>query len=441
MQLEIGRFARTIENLTRPIDNAVNGVVTNLDALRISLGWARYNLENDITLANPAKLNAAERVFQIDSKAHKSAIDEYKSAHAEYMSKVYAATERVEQLFIREAELAISEPMVATARTAGAPTHLTLLEGLPPICVHPDSMPDIHSGPVLGLPDADVICDFDITYCIQDFQAQALYQHSELQNVQILLRPAVLGMTDNHPRFLAREEDLANYIGSEILEPVQAIIDKVNPGVLVQGQVGSATDHADYFIVVTVEAGRGSRRSAIPVEFKMPYGLAKAPKPRSRVDGAYSGESDFDYQMCMAGLPTADHGRLAIGEQLQAYMRVRDIVAHTPANIAGCLNGKYGILTDYNQTWVVEFEPLSTNSGNRSDDNLTESLNIIVSDRFVVGDVKPHMAFVYAYVVNVVVKNIQANPRTYSRAPVDIHRQDPGPVIAMESARRESSRP
>ncbi|KAJ2665750.1 hypothetical protein IW148_001509 [Coemansia sp. RSA 1199] len=447
MQLEISRFVQTVENLSRPVDQAVNDAMTNADALRISLSRARYNLENDITSADPAKFNAAERVFRIYSEAHKSAIAEYKrtyaeykSAHAEYTSQLNAATERVEQQLIREAELAISEPMVVTERTVNAPAHLTLLEGLPHIYVHPDEKPLIHSGPVRGLSDADATCDPDITYCIQDFQAQALYQHSELQRVQIPLRPAVQGKTEKHPRYLDREEDLSTFFEPEILKPVQAIVDKLNPGVLVRGQVGSAMDHADYFIVVTVEVGGVSRQSAIPVEFKMPYGLAKAPKPRSLVDAVKDNESDFDYQMRMAGLPTRDYGRLAIGQQLRAYVRVRNIANHAPANIAGCLNRKYGILTDYNQTWIIEFEQLSTNRDDRYDDDQTESLNIIVSDRFVVGNVKPHMAFVYAYVVSEVVEDIRANPNAYSRAPVDIHRQDPGPGRAIESARRESSR-
>ncbi|KAJ2658865.1 Multidrug resistance-associated protein 4 [Coemansia sp. RSA 1199] len=238
-------------------------------------------------------------------------------------------------------------------------------------------------------------------------------------------------VTTEHPWYLDREEDTATFFEPEILEPVQAIISKICPGVLVQGQVGSATDHADYFIVVTVEVGGMSRQSAIPAEFKMPYGLAKAPKPCGLVDAVKDNESDFDYQMHMTGLPTRDYGRLAIGQQLWAYVRVRNIADHAPANIAGCLNRKYGILTDYNQTWIIELEQLSTNRDDRYDDDQTELEYY---------NVKPHMAFVYAYVVSEVVEDIRANPNAYSRAPVDIHRQDPGPGRVMESARRESSR-
>ncbi|KAJ2497004.1 hypothetical protein GGH96_005436 [Coemansia sp. RSA 1972] len=433
MQLEIGRFVQTVKNLSRPVDQAVNDAVKNIDALRISLDRARYNLENDTTLATPANFNAAERVFQIYSEAYKNAIAEYsrayaeyKSAHDAYTSRVEAAAERVERLLNCEVELETSELVAATARTIGMPKRLTLLEGLPPIYVHPDAMPDIHAGPVQGLSVADAICDSDKTYYIQDFQAQTLYQYSELQDVQIILRSKDPDVSTEHSRYLEREEDLASYIEPEILEPVQTIIDKVYPGVLVQGQAGSATDHADYFIVVTVNVKGVSRRSAIPIVFKKPYGLAKVPKPRSWVDAAYSSESDFDYQMRMAGLPTLEYGRLAIGQQLRAYVRARDIAAQAPPNVAGCLNRKYGILTDFNQTWVVKFKkvstPSSTNRDNRNFDDWSEYLEINVSERFAVRNSMPHMVFVYAYVVSEVVKDIRAKPGAYSRAPMGIHR-------------------
>ncbi|KAJ2496604.1 hypothetical protein GGH96_005708, partial [Coemansia sp. RSA 1972] len=357
----------------------------------------------------------------------------YMNAHNAYTLRAEAAAERVERLLGHEAE------RVATTSMVGASTRLTLLKGLPPIHVHSDKAPLIHSGPVQGLSDADAICDLDFKYWIQDFQAQILYQHSELQCVQIRLRPSVSDVTTEHLRHLDREEDFANFFEPEILEPVQAIISKISPGVQIQGQVGSVTGYAGYFLIVTMDVGGVARRSAIPVEFKMPYGLAKAPKPRSLVDGAYSSESECDFQMRMAGLPTLEYGRLAIGQELRAYVRVRDIANQAPANVAPYLNHSFGILTNYNQTWIVEFEKLSVNSDDWNND-LMENLKIIVSERFVVGDAEPHMAFVYAYVINEVVKDICANPNAYSKAPVDIHRQDPGPRRAMRLKQRKSSR-
>ncbi|KAJ2658863.1 hypothetical protein IW148_004506 [Coemansia sp. RSA 1199] len=244
--------------------------------------------------------------------------------------------------------------------------------------------------------------------------------------MQILLCPPVTGKTENRQRYLNREEDLASYIQPEILAPAQAIINKVYPGVLVRGQVGSTMGHADYFIIVSVDVKGVSRQSAIAVEFKKPYGLDKAPEPRSRVDTIKNKESANDYQMRMAGLPTLEYGRLAIGQQLRAYVRVRYIANQAPPNVAGCLNRKYGILTDYNQTWVVQYKkvsaPSAANRDNWNIDDRTENLNIIISDCFVVGDAIPHMAFVYAYVVSEAAKDIRANPGAYPRAPVDIHR-------------------
>ncbi|KAJ2479990.1 hypothetical protein IWW56_002736 [Coemansia sp. RSA 2131] len=430
MQLEICRFVRAFENLPRVDGQTKNGELAHMHALQASRSLAVGNLKAVVDSIDEDKISTAMYVLKFLSKEYERALTMFESAHAKYMSAhnaytlhVEAAADRVEQLLIREDERAAT---VATAKPVSALTCLTLLEGLPSIHVHPDAMPDIHAGPVRGLSDTDATCDADITYCIQDFQVQALYQHSELQRVQIPLRPAVQGKTEKHPRYLDREEDLSTFFGPEILKPVQVIVGKLNPGVLVREQVGSATDHADYFIVVTVEVGGVSRRSAIPVKFKMPYGLAKVLKPRSLVDAAKDNVSAIDYQMRMAGLPTLEYGRLAIGQQLREYVCVRDIADHAPADIAGCLNREYGILTDYNQTWVVQykkvFAPFSANRDNRNIDDRTENLEINVSKRFVVRNAIPHMAFVYAYVLSKVVKDIRANPNAYSRAPVDIHR-------------------
>ncbi|KAJ2535507.1 hypothetical protein IWW43_001577, partial [Coemansia sp. RSA 1935] len=360
MQLAVCRFVRVVGNNIRLDTLALNEALKNTAALRTSLSQARSKLENAIGLADSVKFNTAERAFRIFSESYDRANAEYKRNLAEYMSahdaytlRVEEAAERVEQLLICEPEQVVSKPVVAVARTVGASTRQTLLEGLPPINVDPNSEPSIHSGLVQKLPDADVICDSYITYSIRDFQAKALYQHKGLQNMQILLGSPVSGKTEKHPRYLDREENLSSYFEPEIIAPVQAIINKVFTGVQVRGQVGSTMGHADYFIITSVDVNGVSYQSAIAVEFKKPYGLAKEPEPRSRVDGAYSGESNFDYQMRMAGLPTADYGRLAIGQQLRAYVRVRDIANEAPASVAGCLNRKYGILTDYNQTWVV----------------------------------------------------------------------------------------
>ncbi|KAJ2495954.1 hypothetical protein GGH96_006149 [Coemansia sp. RSA 1972] len=360
---------------------ALNGALTNTVAFGSSLSRAHTNLEVAIDSGVLAKVDGAECAFRIFLKAYECAIAEHRSTYAKYMidydtyiSRVEAAAERVERLFGHEAERAAT---VTTARTVGASTHLTLLEGLPPIYVVPNAQPLIHSDMVQEVPDADAICDPDIACSIQDFQAQTLYKHSELHNMKIQLRPAVQEKAEYCQRYLDQEEDFANFFEPEILKP-------------------------------------------------KPYGLAKEPEPRSRVDGAYSSESECDYQMRMANLPTADYGRLAIGQQLRAYVRVRDIAAQAPPNVAGCLNRKYGILTDFNQTWVVKFEQLSVNRDNRNFDDRSENLEINVSERFAVRNAIPHMAFVYAYVVSEVVKDIRANPDKYPQL-ADIHCFGPGP--------------
>ncbi|KAJ2658864.1 hypothetical protein IW148_004507 [Coemansia sp. RSA 1199] len=144
MQLAVCRFVRTVGNIQRLGARALNEAAINTTALRTSIGRARSTLEGAIDLVDSVKFDTAERAFWIISEVYDRANAEYKrnfaeytSSHDMYTSHVEAAAERVELLLICEPEQVISEPVVAEARTVGAPTRLMLLEGLPPINVDP----------------------------------------------------------------------------------------------------------------------------------------------------------------------------------------------------------------------------------------------------------------------------------------------------------------
>ncbi|KAJ2648993.1 hypothetical protein IW137_001156 [Coemansia sp. RSA 1287] len=442
IQLEIGRFVRTVEGLPRPTDQVANEAMIITNSLGASLGRARCGMDDAMNSADRAQLETAEQVFKVISKTYKSAqadykhaYAEYRSAHTEYVLQVEAAAERVERLLYDHIESAVT-----ARRGVNIQTSLSLLVGLPLIYVRDDAEPSIHPGTVQGFSDAHAIRDLNIGLQISHFQGQALQNFKGLQDVEIILRQAVPGVSTEHLRYLDREQDLASYFEPEILGLVQAIIHKVCPDVLVGGQVGSSGGHADYFLEVSVYVDGVSSRSAIAVIFKKPYGASKLPKPRSLVKAAETGESEFDGQMRLAGLPTRKYGRLAIGQQLREYVRVRDIASRAPADVADCLNREYGIITDYNQTWVVKFEPVSASSSAGSNDSSSnskyledidriENLLIRVSECFFVGNSTPHMAFVYAFVVSKVAENIRASLKA-----------NPKPRRALGSVRQRSRR-
>ncbi|KAJ2658866.1 hypothetical protein IW148_004509 [Coemansia sp. RSA 1199] len=406
-------------------------------------GQAVSKLQAAVNPENSTVFNEAMREFEIISKTYKRAYAEYKNAHDTHILQVRAAAERVERL--------LYSPTKSVATVTGemsTQTSLSLLEGLPPIYVRDNSEPSIHPGTVQGFSDADAICDPEVRFQISHFQAQAMQHSRALQDVKIILRQAVPSVSTGNLRHLDREQDLVSFFEPEILEPVQAIIDKVCPGVLVGGRVGYSNGHADYFLVVSVFANGVSRRSAIAVNFKKPYGASKEPLMRSIITDVEPGESEFDSQMRLAGLPTQEYGRLAIGHQLREYVRVRDIATRAPADVASCLNRDYGIITDYNQTWVVNFESISASPSASTNDNSnnnlegsdnssedmefidrTENLLIRVSERFVAGNSMPHMAFVYAFVVSKVADNIRASLNSHPR-----------PGRALGSARWKSRR-
>ncbi|KAJ2655846.1 hypothetical protein IW148_005884, partial [Coemansia sp. RSA 1199] len=129
VQLEIGRFARTVANLPRPVDDEANEAPPNIAALRARLDQANNNLSAAIDSGDNSDIRSKVQVFQIISEAYESARTAHRTA---YTSQLEAAVERVDRLLIREAELAAT---VVTTTMVGAPTHRTLLKGLPPIYV------------------------------------------------------------------------------------------------------------------------------------------------------------------------------------------------------------------------------------------------------------------------------------------------------------------
>ncbi|KAJ2538278.1 hypothetical protein GGF49_006013 [Coemansia sp. RSA 1853] len=152
VQLEIGRFVRTVANLPRPVDDEANEAPPNIAALKASQDQVVNNLSAAIDSGNNSEYQEAVQVFQIISEA-------YERANADYSSQLEAAVERVDRLLIREAELAAT---AATTTMAGVPTYRTLLEGLPPIRVSSSAEPSIHRGSVQRLSDADAICDPEV---------------------------------------------------------------------------------------------------------------------------------------------------------------------------------------------------------------------------------------------------------------------------------------
>ncbi|KAJ2240143.1 hypothetical protein GGH97_004772 [Coemansia sp. RSA 475] len=151
LRLEIGRFVRTVANLLRPVNGKADEVPPNIAALRARLEQANNNLSTAIDLGDNSDIESKVTGFQIISQAYKSA----RAAHrTEYTSQLEAAAERVNQLLIREAELAA---IAATTSMVGVPTHRTLLDGLPAIFVSPDAETSIHRNRISGLSDADSI--------------------------------------------------------------------------------------------------------------------------------------------------------------------------------------------------------------------------------------------------------------------------------------------
>ncbi|KAJ2138939.1 hypothetical protein IW136_002978 [Coemansia sp. RSA 678] len=147
LRLEIGRFVQTVANLLRPVNGEADEVPPNIAALRARLEQVNNNLSTAINLGDISDIESVT-VFQIISQAYESA----RAAHrTEYTSQLEASAERVDQLLIREAELA------ATTNMVGVPTHRTLLDGLPAIFVSPDAETSIHRNRISGLPDADSI--------------------------------------------------------------------------------------------------------------------------------------------------------------------------------------------------------------------------------------------------------------------------------------------
>ncbi|KAJ2559243.1 hypothetical protein GGH12_005477, partial [Coemansia sp. RSA 1822] len=129
---------------------------------------------------------------------------------------------------------------------------------------------------------------------------------------------------------------------------------------------------------------------------------------------------------------------------LRAYVRVRSVADNAPADIRHCLNRKYGILTDFNQAWIARFEQVPASAANNADaddndDDRTEDLNIMVSGRFEVTNAIPHMAFVYAYVVDQVIGEIRASPGDYAQV-TDLPQQGPGLGSSIISPRRGRGR-
>ncbi|KAJ2830434.1 hypothetical protein IWW50_000278 [Coemansia erecta] len=241
----------------------------------------------------------------------------------------------------------------------------------------------------------------------------------------------------------------------EVVAPVRAIMARVWPDVVVEGAVGGATSQTDFFLVVTLTVDGRRLHSADCVEFKMPYGSARQPDARSRTAQRRNSETNQDLQLRRAGFPTKKYGKKALCGQLCAYVRSGEVADMAPARLRHYINETWGVLTDFNTAWVARFTnsmvPMEMSSSNpaaddgsdyqplgrvprtqeeidqvrhrrrrhvilprRSSDNM--GIDIDVSDPFLATDASVHIAFVYAYILDAVVTDIQRFPENYHEA-------------------------
>ncbi|KAI8317890.1 hypothetical protein GQ54DRAFT_250424, partial [Martensiomyces pterosporus] len=113
------------------------------------------------------------------------------------------------------------------------------------------------------------------------FQENAIRDHVKLRSVEVV--PMVVDPhAVAHPRLLRDEAGINDFFYHEVCPRVKAVLAATDPGAVLRAIPDESTNHADFFLNVSVAARDNTRRqSTVVVEFKLPYGADNLPCPPS----------------------------------------------------------------------------------------------------------------------------------------------------------------
>ncbi|KAJ1860723.1 hypothetical protein LPJ78_005715 [Coemansia sp. RSA 989] len=395
------------------------------------LNLIRQNIESE----GKAAYASATRNLKEALKELEKAQDKYEKAIERRRETVGAPKDKLQT--IRERITKLLGNGTSTQPRAGVDEKLrqrSLSEGLIPVWVKADKAPSLHSRFGSVVPRT-VRCSPEINIQVMDLYWQSMELY-DIQSIRITPRQPREPGTGQCPRYLENEGQMDPFFKAELVKPAAAIIKQLHPAAKVRGEPGNRTFHADYFLVVTLEVPGDSGDpqeccSAIAVEFKIPYGVDKQPAATqqaiSSLSTQASGDSSDsfycrqrDHSLKRAGLPSLVYGRHALVGQLCHYVR-GTVESEQPNDwvIRQQLCREFGILTDFNRTWVVHFAPASGERGNSE----AGDFGIEISEPFHAANGSPHPAFAYVYILDQVIRDMEAHPSEYRVVQAPLKRQ------------------
>ncbi|KAJ2808393.1 hypothetical protein H4R20_000895 [Coemansia guatemalensis] len=262
--------------------------------------------------------------------------------------------------------------------------------------MHTDNHAELSQDPPVSA-QSDLHWSFDHGFAraVQNFQSRLLAKESVL-SLAVFPSADVNLASHHHLRYISSKDMIAPFFETEIVKRVIVILAVVHKDAKVIAIDRKLTNGPDMILRVRIrpEVDR-IIDSNIVVEFRLPPGedniyQAPPPLPSASPLERLGYEADFPF----------------LGFE-SALMQVHDYArgnSRASFSALSSVNTKYAFVSTFNHLWVLQMR----NDGNSG------SENIMVSPCFYANSTMPHVSFVVAYVLHLVIEDMIARPDNYT---------------------------
>ncbi|PIA16886.1 hypothetical protein COEREDRAFT_97164 [Coemansia reversa NRRL 1564] len=267
--------------------------------------------------------------------------------------------------------------------------------------IHTDKHIELPLYPVVSAaPNPQWCFDYRFVRMVEVFQDEMLFKHHVLS---ICRFPSASRNTANyhHPRYFADKHGVGSFFKAEVVKRAIMIIAMAHNDARILAIDGHLPDDADMFLRVCISPEVDKIiESKVVVEF----GLSPEHINKFRAPFPLPSASPLERLQYKAAFPLL--GFESVLQQAHFYARDKS----SAPSVFSSVNTKYAIVTTFNELWVLQMH----------DDGAGDSDRIVVSSCFWVNNATPHISFVVAYVLHLVIEDMMANPDDYASPVSDL---------------------
>ncbi|KAJ2067894.1 hypothetical protein GGI03_002039 [Coemansia sp. RSA 2337] len=245
-----------------------------------------------------------------------------------------------------------------------------------------------------------VDCDHASLVAARGFQRDMLRRHPDLCEFRVKIGQVGVIKYGITSRDLPNSKAAVDYFTAEMEPRIRLILQVSKPNAQFWVISGAESSRVDLFLIVDASNQAGQRVCcSVAVIFTMPYPFA------DERDGTSTSVDCPDWAV-YSELPSEAYGHRILR---QVYDYLKDGSTMGPLAVCGTVSQDVAIWSTYNDTWIIRSMDTCDSATTLPADMPAAGTNIMltISTRFSATNADPHIAFVYAKVLDEIIRDMQ----------------------------------